>query len=245
MSNEDIKLLIKTEYENGTSIRVLAEKYNQKVGTIKSWISREKWIKKKENTATSKRKNATKKCNQSKMVANEKEIKIQQDVLNGKSKQEIMSEYGISERTYYRKSKNARELRKERTEKYLEKIVDEVYKGDIYKILKNTEVAKANLIIKTTNELSNKEETNIKKIQEYEKAYQTIKKMGMDLMRTGKMLTPYEILEIEQQLVNEEILQEKLDLEKKKIEGEQLKDTKVEFKFKEKEIEELEDKKNE
>lgn len=228
MSNEDIKLLIKTEYENGTSIRVLAEKYNQKVGTIKSWISREKWIKKKENTATSKRKNATKKCNQSKMVANEKEIKIQQDVLNGKSKQEIMSEYGISERTYYRKSKNARELRKERTEKYLEKIVDEVYKGDIYKILKNTEVAKANLIIKTTNELSSKEETNIKKIQEYEKAYQTIKKMGMDLMRTGKMLTPYELLEIDQQLSNEELQQEKIEVEKSKnkINNE---DTKIEI----------------
>ena len=216
MSNEDIKLLIKTEYENGTSIRALAEKYNQKVGTIKSWISREKWIKKKENTATSKRKNATKKCNQSKMVANEKEIKIQQDILNGKSKQEIMSEYGISERTYSRKTKNARELRKERTEKYLEKIVDEVYKGDIYKILKNTEVAKANLIIKTTNELSSKEETNIKKIQEYEKAYQTIKKMGMDLMRTGKMLTPYELLEIDQQLSNEELQLEKIEVEKSK-----------------------------
>ena len=86
------------------------------------------------------------------MVANEKEINIQRDILNGKSKQEIMSKYGISERTYSRKTKNARELRKERTEKYLEKIVDEVYKGDIYKILKNTEVAKANLIIKTTNE---------------------------------------------------------------------------------------------
>ena len=36
-----------------------------------------------------------------------------------------------------------------------------------------------------------------------------------------------------------------MDLEKKKVEGEQIKDTKVEFKFKEKEIEELEDKKNE
>ena len=218
MSNEDIKLLIKTEYE----------KYNQKVGTIKSWISREKWIKKKENTATSKRKNATKKRNQSKMVANEKEIKIQQDILNGKSKQEIMSEYGISERTYSRKTKNARELRKERTEKYLEKIVDEVYKGDIYKILKNTEVAKANLIIKTTNELSNKEETNIKKIQEYEKAYQTIKKMGMDLMRTGKMLTPYELLEIDQQLSNEELQLEKIEVEKSKnkINNE---DTKIEI----------------
>ena len=229
MIKEDLKLLIKNEYENGTSISTLAEKYNQKVGTIKSWISRGKWIKKKENSATIRKKSATKKLNQSKMVANEKEIKIQQDILNGKSKQEIMSEYGISERTYSRKTKNARELRKERTEKYLEKIVDEVYKGDIYKILKNTEVAKANLIIKTTNELSNK--TNIKKIQEYEKAYQTIKKMGMDLMRTGKMLTPYEILEIEQQLTNEELLQEKLNLEKKKIEGEQIKDKKVEIKI--------------
>ena len=216
MNNEDTKLLIKTEYENGTSIRVLAEKYNQKVGTIKSWISREKWTKKKENTATSKRKNATTKRNQLKKVANEKEINIQRDILEGKSKHEIMSKYGISERTYSRKTKNARELRKERTEKYLEKIVDEVYKGDIYKILKNTEVAKANLIIKTTNELSSKEETNIKKIQEYEKAYQTIKKMGMDLMRTGKMLTPYELLEIDQQLSNEELQQEKIEVEKSK-----------------------------
>ena len=216
MSNEDIKLLIKTEYENGTSIRVLAEKYNQKVGTIKSWISREKWTKKKENTATSKRKNATTKRNQLKKVANEKEINIQRDILEGKSKQEIMSKYGISERTYSRKTKNARELRKERTEKYLEKIVDEVYKGDIYKILKNTEVAKANLIIKTTNKLSGKEEIDIKKIQEYEKAYQTIKKMGMDLMRTGKMLTPYELLEIDQQLSNEELQLEKIEVEKSK-----------------------------
>lgn len=245
MSNEDIKLIIKTEYENGTSMSVLSKKYNVKLNTIKGWSYKEKWVKKKENTTTKRGTTSKKKKQPIKSVANEKEINIQRDILEGKSKQEIMSKYGISERTYSRKTKNARELRKERTEKYLEKIVDEVYKGDIYKILKNTEVAKANLIIKTTNELSNKEETNIKKIQEYEKAYQTIKKMGMDLMRTGKMLTPYEILEIEQQLVNEELLQEKLDLEKKKIEGEQLKDTKVEFKFKEKEIEELEDKKNE
>lgn len=216
MSNEDIKLLIKTEYENGTSIRVLAEKYNQKVGTIKSWISREKWTKKKENTATSKRKNATTKRNQLKKVANEDEIKIQQDILNGMSKNEVMEKYGIKKSSYYKKAKNIRQIRKERTEEYLEKIVDEVYKGDIYKILKNTEVAKANLIIKTTNELSSKEETNIKKIQEYEKAYQTIKKMGMDLMRTGKMLTPYELLEIDQQLSNEELQLEKIEVEKSK-----------------------------
>lgn len=216
MSNEDIKLLIKTEYENGTSMSVLSKKYNIKLNTIKGWSYKEKWIKKKENTTTERGATSKKKKQPIKVVANEKEINIQRDILEGKSKQEIMSKYGISERTYSRKTKNARELRKERTEKYLEKIVDEVYKGDIYKILKNTEVAKANLIIKTTNELSNKEETNIKKIQEYEKAYQTIKKMGMDLMRTGKMLTPYELLEIDQQLSNEELQLEKIEVEKSK-----------------------------
>ena len=216
MSNEDIKLIIKTEYENGTSISTLAEKYNQKVGTIKSWISRGKWVKKKENVATIKKKGATKKRNQSKMVANENEIKIQQDILNGMPKNEVMEKYGIKKSAYYKKAKNIRQIRQERTEEYLERIVDEVYKGDIYKILKNTEVAKANLIIKTTNELSNKEETNIKKIQEYEKAYQTIKKMGLDLMRTGKMLTPYELLEIDQQLSNEELQLEKIEVEKSK-----------------------------
>ena len=228
MSNEDIKLLIKTEYENGTSMSVLSKKYNIKLNTIKGWSYKEKWIKKKENITTKRGTTKKKKQQPIKVVANEKEINIQRDILNGKSKQEIMSKYGISERTYSRKTKNARELRKERTEKYLEKIVDEVYKGDIYKILKNTEVAKANLIIKTTNELSNKEETNIKKIQEYEKAYQTIKKMGMDLMRTGKMLTPYELLEIDQQLSNEELQLEKIEVEKSKnkINNE---DTKIEI----------------
>ena len=228
MSNEDIKLIIKTEYENGTSISTLAEKYNQKVGTIKSWISRGKWVKKKENVATIKKKGATKKRNQSKMVANENEIKIQQDILNGMPKNEVMEKYGIKKSAYYKKAKNIRQIRQERTEEYLERIVDEVYKGDIYKILKNTEVAKANLIIKTTNELSNKEETNIKKIQEYEKAYQTIKKMGMDLMRTGKMLTPYELLEIDQQLSNEELQLKKIEVEKSKnkINNE---DTKIEI----------------
>jgi hypothetical protein len=139
-----------------------------------------------------------------------------------------MEKYGIKKSAYYKKAKNIRQIRKERTEEYLERIVDEVYKGDIYKILKNTEVAKANLIIKTTNELSSKEETNIKKIQEYEKAYQTIKKMGMDLMRTGKMLTPYELLEIDQQLSNEELQLEKIEVEKSKnkINNE---DTKIEI----------------
>ena len=227
MDKQDLRDLLRKEYENGAGITELCRKYNQSINTVKSWRKREGWKKKQINAPLTNAPPKKKSAPKMKKGAIEKEIKIQQDILNGKSKQEIMSEYGISERTYSRKTKNARELRKERTEKYLEKIVDEVYKGDIYKILKNTEVAKANLIIKTTNELSSKE-TNIKKIQEYEKAYQTIKKMGMDLMRTGKMLTPYELLEIDQQLSNEELQLEKIEVEKSKnkINNE---DTKIEI----------------
>ena len=226
--NENIKELIRYEYENGTSIRVLSEKYNQKVGTIKSWISREKWIKKKENTATSKRKNATTNCNQLQKVANNKEIQIQKDILEGKSKQEIMSKYGISERTYSRKTKNARELRKERTEKYLEQIADEVYKGELYRMLKGTETAKANLVVRVTKEINSKE-MDAKKVQEYDKAYTTIKKMGNDLMRTGKMLTAYEVLEIDKQLSEEEIQREKLEIEKSKLKTDINEDNKIEI----------------
>nr|DAP31850.1 MAG TPA: transposase [Caudoviricetes sp.] len=227
MDKQDLRDLLRKEYENGAGITELCRKYNQSINTVKSWKKRDGWEKKQINAPLTNAPPKKKSAPKMKKGAIEKEIKIQQDILNGKSKQEIMSKYGISERTYSRKTKNARELRKERTEKYLEKIVDEVYKGDIYKILKNTEVAKANLIIKTTNELSSKE-TNIKKIQEYEKAYQTIKKMGMDLMRTGKMLTPYELLEIDQQLSNEELQLEKIEVEKSKnkINNE---DTKIEI----------------
>ena len=207
--NENIKELIKYEYENGASIRVLAEKYGRKVGTIKSWVSREKWIKKKENIATVKH-------NRSKKVANYKDVQIQSDILDGKTKKEIMSKYGISERTYSRKTKNARQLRKEKTEKYLEQVAEEVYKGELYKVLKGTEMAKARLVVRTTNEI-NSQQMDAKKVHEYDKAYKTIKKMNNDLMRTGQMLTTYELLEVDKQLAEEALQQEKLEIEKSKI----------------------------
>ena len=201
MKNENIKLLIKNEYQNGAGVTELSKKYKVSANTINSWKKREKWQKKvapKGNAPNSK------KCTKNKTGANEIEIQIQRDILEGKSKQEIMSEYGISERTYSRKTKNARYLRKERTEKYLEQIADEVYKGELYRILKGTETAKANLVVRTTKEI-NSQEMDTKKVQEYEKAYTTIKKMGNDLMRTGKMLTAYEVLEIDRQLAEEEM----------------------------------------
>ena len=67
-----------------------------------------------------------------------------------------------------------------------------------------------------------------KKVQEYDKAYITIKKMGNDLMRTGKMLTAYEVLEIDRQLAEEEISREKLEIEKAKIKKDDDKDSEKE-----------------
>lgn len=227
MSKEDIKLLIKNEYENGTSISTLAEKYNQKVGTIKSWISRGKWIKKKENSATIRKKSATKKLNQSKMVANEKEIKIQQDILNGKSKQGIMSEYGISERTYSRKTKNARELRLSKTEKYLDTIIEMVY-PDLEDLLTSTEKVKRNLFIRTVKEVSN-DVINFKRVDDYNKTFDIIKNMSSEIMKTGKIVNTNSLMDIEQQITNEDIQKERLEIERSKL-NDKVKETENESK---------------
>ena len=143
----DIKEVIKYEYENGTSIRALAEKYNQKVGTIKSWISREKWVKKKENSATIKKKNATTKRNQLKMVANDKEVQIKSDIINNVPKEKVMEKHGIKKSAYYDKAKSIRQMRLEATEKQAQKIIDEVY-YDLPDFLRNIAIAKRNTAIR-------------------------------------------------------------------------------------------------
>jgi transposase len=226
MDKQDLRELLRKEYENGAGIAELCRKYNQSINTVKSWKKRDGWKKKQINAPSTNAPPKKKSAPKMKKGAIEKEIKIQQEILNGKSKQEIMSEYGISERTYYRKSKNARQLRLERTEKYLDKIVEEVY-PDLETLLKNIEISKRNIIINVLKEV--KGTNDIKKINDIKKAYDNLKAMGNDLIRTGKLLTSFELLEIDSQLTSEELLQDKLDLEKKKIEGEQLKDTKVEI----------------
>ncbi len=240
MKNEDMKLLIKTEYENGTSIRVLAEKYNQKVGTIKSWISREKWIKKKENTATSKRKNATTKRNQSKMVANDKETQMKLEILNNVPKKEILQKFSITERTYYNKLKSIREIQIEKSKNLLTQIANKNYK-DLEEQLTELEKEKRKLKEKFL-EISLEEDEVLRRINARLK---TLREFEKEIYKGGQIIGNYRQAELEAELENENIQKRKLDLEKKKIEGEQIKDTKVEFKFKEKEIEELEDKKNE
>ena len=207
MRKEDEKSLIKIEYENGTSMSVLSKKYRFNVNTIKTWSAKEKWVKKNRNITT-KRGKTKKKKQPNKIVVDEKEVKIQRDILSGKSKEEIMRENEISNATYYRKSKNARQLRLERTEEYLDRIVDEVY-PDLKTLLRNIEISKRNIIINVLKEV--KETKNIKKINEIKKAYDNLKAMGNDLMRTGKLLTSYEVLEIDEQLSNEELQEMKLE----------------------------------
>ena len=137
-----------------------------------------------------------------------------------------MKKYDISEVTYYRKAKSIRQARIEKTEKYLERISESVY-PDLETILENTEKAKRNLIVRSIKEIGS-EETDVKKIQEYNKAFNSINQMANNIIRTGKMLTPYEMLEVDQQLANEEIQQEKIEIEKSKnkINNE---DTKIEI----------------
>ena len=233
MENEDIKLLIKNEYENGTSIRALAEKYNQKVGTIKSWISRGKWIKKKENSATKKR-------NQSKTVANDKETQMKLEILNNVPKKEILQKFSITERTYYNKLKSIREIQIEKSKNLLTQIANKNYK-DLEEQLTELEEEKRKLKEKFLK-ISLEEDEVLRQINARLK---TLREFEKEIYKGGQIIGNYRQAELEAELENENIQKKKLDLEKKKIEGEQIKDTKVEFKFKEKEIEELEDKKNE
>ena len=209
--HENIKLIIKNEYENGTSIRVLSEKYNQKVGTIKSWISREKWIKKKENTATSKRKNVTKKCNQSKMVANDKETQMKLDILNNVPKKEILQKFSITERTYYNKLKSIREIQIEKSQKLLTQIANKNYK-DLEEQLTELEEEKRKLKEKFLK-ISLEEDDVLRQINARLK---TLREFEKEIYKGGQIIGNYRQAELEAELENENLIREKIDLERNK-----------------------------
>ena len=210
----DIKELIKYEYENGTSMSVLSKKYNVKINTIKSWSYKEKWIKKKQNQTTKRGTTTTPKKQPKKVVVNEKELEIKKDILNEVPKEEIMSNYGISERTYYRKSQSIRKMRLEATERQAQSIIEEVY-ADLPDFLRNIAIAKRNTAIRIIKVI-NSENSDEKEIAKLEKKLNLITKTEKEIMRTGKMLTTFELFDIEAQLVDENIKNEYLKLEKEK-----------------------------
>ena len=81
-------------------------------------------------------------------------------------------------------------------------------------MLKNIEISKRNIIINVLKEV--KGTNDIKKINDKKKAYDNLKAMGNDLIRTGKLLTSFELLEIDSQLTSEELQHEKIEVEKSK-----------------------------
>ena len=217
MKDENIKLLIKNEYENGTSIRVLAEKYNQKVGTIKSWISREKWIKKK---------NATTKRNHLRVVANDKEIQIKSDIIDDVSKHKVMAKNGISERTYYRKKQSVRVIQIEKSQTILTEITKEKY-SDLKTQLSKLEEEKRKLKEKFL-EIGLEDDETLKRIKERLKV---LKEFEKEIYKGGQIIGIYRQAELETELENENIQKEKLEIEKSKLKTDVNEDNKIEIKL--------------
>ena len=189
------------------TLKKLADKYSVPEGTVRRWKS-EHLKKSKANVRNKKRTNVER--------VNERDIQVKKDILNDIPKEEVMRKNKISNATYYRKEKSVRELRLEKTEEQMDDILSKVY-SDLGDVLKNIEISKRNLIIRMAKEISKDDSLDVKRLQVIDKAYIAIKKMGNDLMRTGKMLTAYEVLEIDRQLAEEEISREKLEIEKAKI----------------------------
>ena len=201
------------------TLKKLADKYGVPGGTVRRWKS--EYLKKnKTNVRNKKRTNAER--------SNERDIQVKKDILSNIPKEEVMRKNKISNSTYYRKEKSVRELRLEKTEEQMDDILSKVY-SDLGDVLKNIEISKRNLIIRMAKEISKDDSLDVKRLQVIDKAYIAIKKMGNDLMRTGKMLTAYEVLEIDKQLSEEEIQREKLEIEKSKLKTDINEDNKIEI----------------
>ena len=120
-------------------------------------------------------------------------------------------------------------MRLEATEKHTQSIVEQVY-ADLPDFLKKIAITKRNItirIMKALNEESKSEEITI-----LEKKMNLIMKTEKEILRTGKLLTSYELLEIDKALTDEEMQLEKLEIEKSKLKTEQVEDKKIEISLK-------------
>ena len=212
MKDENIKLLIKNEYENGTSMSVLAKKYNVKLNTIKTWSAKEKWIKKKRNTTTKKGTTKNSKKQLKKTVVIDKETQIKSDIINDISKEEILEKHGIKKSTYYNKAKSVRVIQIKRSEKILRTISEKKY-NDAEKRLSKIAEKKSKL------------ETQFLKSEKLEKEEMQLIAMKLNLLKEferdikigARVIGDYRQAELEEQLADELLQQEKLEIEKSKI----------------------------
>ena len=209
MKDENIKLLIKNEFENGAGVTELSKKYKVSANTVNSWKKREKWQKKvapKGNAPNSK------KCTKNKTGANDKETQIKSDIINDIPRDEIMAKNGISKRTYYRKKQSVRVIQIERSEKILRTISEKKY-NDAEKRLSKIAEKKSKL------------ETQFLKSEKLEKEEMQLIAMKLNLLKEferdikigARVIGDYRQAELEEQLADELLQQEKLEIEKSKI----------------------------
>ena len=209
MKDENIKLLIKNEYENGAGVTELSKKYKVSANTINSWKKREKWQKKvapKGNAPNSKKR--TKKRN----GANNKETQIKSDIIDDVSKYEIMAKNGISERTYYRKKQSVRVIQIERSEKILRTISEKKY-NDAEKRLSKIAEKKSKL----ETQFLESEKLEKEEMQLIAMKLNLLKEFERDIKIGARVIGDYRQAELEEQLADELLQQEKLEIEKSKI----------------------------
>lgn len=209
--HENIKLIIKNEYENGTSMSVLSKKYNIGLSRIKKWSSEGKWVKKKQNKVTKNKSNRTKKSNQKQMVTLSKETQIKSDIINNLSKKEIIEKNDISESTYYRNKKSVRAIQIEQSEKILRFIAEEKYsdaKERLIKISEQKEELEKKLLDLSIDEKEKMQliMTRLSLLREFEK----------EIKNGARVINDYRRADLEQQLENENLIREKIDLERNK-----------------------------
>ena len=221
MKDENIKLLIRNEFENGAGVTELSKKYKVSANTINSWKKREKWQKKvtpKGNAPNSK------KCTKNINGANDKETQIKSDIINNVPKEKILQKFSVTERTYYNKVKSVREIQIEKSQSILTKIADENY-NDLKEQLLELENEKRKLKEKflkiglEDDETLKRINTRLKVLKEFEK----------EIYKGGQIVGSYRQAELEMELENENIQKEKLEIEKSKIKSFDEEDKKIEI----------------
>ena len=223
MKDENIKLLIRNEFENGAGVTELSKKYKISANTINSWKKREKWQKKvapKGNAPNSK------KCTKNKSGANNKETQIKSDIIDDVSKCEIMAKNGISERTYYRKKQSVRIIQIEKSQTILTEITKEKY-NNLKIQLSDLEDEKQKLKEKFLK-IGLEDDEMLKRIKERLKV---LKEFEKEIYKGGQIIGVYRQAELEMELENENIQKEKLEIEKSKLKTDVNEDNKIEIKL--------------
>ena len=216
MKDENIKLLIKNEYENGTSMSVLAKKYNVKLNTIKTWSAKEKWVKKKRNTTTKKGTTENSKKQPKKTVVIDKETRIKSDIINNITKEEITEKHGIKKTKYYDIKKSVRQIQIEQSEKVLNEIATKKY---------NNVVERLKRIIEEKEKLETRilETTDKEEMSMIKQKLELLKEFEKDIKVNARVISDYRQAELEEQLVNNELSKNALEIQKERLEIEKAK----------------------